>query len=141
MKIRKHRGSLADSIETMQEIEPTIEAIAAYLNKDNTVPYSDQELKTLQLYPYGGKDDKLGWDKTYIVLIVGNAVAFTDHQCITEQQRQQIINQLKAHAYNNCSRSLEISPHCKATEPTDIAVYILKYIDVIIDTVNGKYLQ
>lgn len=74
MKIRKHRGSAAESLDTMREIQPTIAAIAEYLNRNNETPFSTEELKTIAVRPYGGSNQ----ERTFVVTINGNPVAFTD---------------------------------------------------------------
>lgn len=68
MKIRAHREMLEDSMKTMKEIEPTIEAIAQYFNA---------EPESITVEKYGTFDYRIGWD-TYIVCVNGRAVGFTD---------------------------------------------------------------
>ncbi len=67
MKIREHRGMLADAMKTVKDIEPTTEAVACFLNtaKEN-----------IKVEPYGF-DNRIGWN-TYVVTDRGNGVAFTD---------------------------------------------------------------
>jgi hypothetical protein len=65
MKYRDHRRGLKESMETMREIEPTIDALAVILK----VPPS-----TVTVEPYG-YDHRIGWD-TYLVAVEGRAVGF-----------------------------------------------------------------
>lgn len=73
MKYRDHRGGLADSMKTVREIEPKIDALAVIL----TVPPS-----AITVEKYGGYDDRIGWD-TYMVCVEGRPVGFTDGPCST----------------------------------------------------------
>jgi hypothetical protein len=67
MKFREQRGGLAESMKTVQEIEPTIDALAVILK----VPPSAITVK-----PYT-HDKRIDWD-TYLVCVEGNAVGFTN---------------------------------------------------------------
>lgn len=68
MKYRPQRGSLAESMAAQMTIEsPTRLELAYWLGE----PAEDIEVKP---YVY---DDRIGWD-TYIVVVRGNAVGFTD---------------------------------------------------------------
>lgn len=61
MRIREHRELLEDSMKTMQECEPTLEAIAKIVG----VP-----VKQLTVDPYANfADDRIGWDRTYLIMI------------------------------------------------------------------------
>lgn len=71
MKYRDHRGGLDESMQTVREIEPTIDALAVTLK----VPPS-----TITVEKYGGYDNRIGWD-TYIVCVNGSARGFTDGPC------------------------------------------------------------
>jgi hypothetical protein len=73
MKYRDHRGGLAESMETVREIEPTIDALAVILK----VPSS-----AITVEKYGGYDERIGWD-TYLVCVEGQPVGFTDGPCST----------------------------------------------------------
>jgi hypothetical protein len=55
-------------METVREIEPTLDALAVILK----VPPS-----SVTVEPYGGIDKRIGWD-THLVCIDGDAVGFTD---------------------------------------------------------------
>ena len=82
MKLREHRGSLAESMETLVELE----------NRDALVRYY-QERHALDGLEFGPADIKVelyidrldartGWEKTYIVIIEGyGVVGFTDALC------------------------------------------------------------
>ena len=67
MKYRSHRGGLAESMETVVELQPTLDALAVYLK----VPASRI---TVEPYSY---DKRIGWN-THIVCIDGGACGFTD---------------------------------------------------------------
>lgn len=71
MKIRMHRGGLDDSMQTMQEIEPTCTAIMHYLRQHDV---ADADMAIMA---YGGIDNRTGWD-THLVEVAGLPVAFTN---------------------------------------------------------------
>lgn len=76
MKIRIHKGGLAESMKTVTEIEPTTEAIAEYLRSQwDSLGYGVYP-ENIRVEPYGF-DERIEWN-TYIVLLDGNGVAFTD---------------------------------------------------------------
>ena len=80
MKIREHRGLLADSMETVREIEPTKEALFKLIKESfkNWPTMLKIEEKDIHIKPYHGFDDRIGWD-TYRVTIDGYGVfGFTD---------------------------------------------------------------
>ena len=75
MKIRTHRGSLVDSMETLVEIEPTMVAVHEWVKStlENKLPAR----LTVTKYGYG-IDPRTGWD-TYVVILPGCGVlGFTD---------------------------------------------------------------
>ena len=60
MKARRHRGGFAESMETMEEIDPTWEAMEKYFQYPRSM---------LEVKPYGF-DERKGWNtKTYIVVV------------------------------------------------------------------------
>ena len=67
MKYRHHRGGLAESMETVREIEPTIAALEALLRATDV---------TVEKYGYG-IDERIGWD-THLVCVNGIPAGFTD---------------------------------------------------------------
>lgn len=67
MKYRHQRGGLKESMETVIEIEPTIDALAVVLK----VPPS---AITVESYTY---DKRIDWD-TYLVCVEGCAVGYTN---------------------------------------------------------------
>ena len=81
MKIREHRGSLAESMETVCEIEPTLEAVVDHMHADKGWPglYAKVTPETVRVEKYGsGTDPRIGWN-THIVTIEGYGVyGFTD---------------------------------------------------------------
>lgn len=75
MKIRMHRGALADSMETVQEIEATLPAVVAVIEARLGMTFDP---RLIEVSPYGGVDERIGWD-THIVTIRGYGVfGFTD---------------------------------------------------------------
>lgn len=77
MKIREHRGRLEDSMKTVAEIEPTLEAVTAHVN-DRLKPWGPVSPERIAVRPYGGFDARIGWD-TYIVVLEGyGPFGFTD---------------------------------------------------------------
>lgn len=76
MKLREHRGLLADSMKTVVEIDPTIESLAnAIQNSLHDFLCVDKDKIKVKPYVY---DDRIKWD-THIVTIDGYGVyGFTD---------------------------------------------------------------
>lgn len=76
MKIREHRRGFAESMETVVEIEPTIEAVAGVIRK--VWGESIGKCMIVTVTPYYGFDQRNGWD-THIVVVAGHGVfGFTD---------------------------------------------------------------
>jgi hypothetical protein len=76
IRIRAQRGSLDESLETVETIQGTKKAIADYFHKQwghLDSPIDESEIR-VEYYCY---DPRINWT-TYIVLIDGNAVGFTD---------------------------------------------------------------
>lgn len=71
MKIRKHRGGLSESIATMQDIEPTFEAIQKYMQSfDGLIAYTTEEFASLKVELYDPNPDTriAGWESgTYLI--------------------------------------------------------------------------
>jgi hypothetical protein len=76
MKIRVQRSLLADSMETVQDIVPTVEDIATYLRVQwGGLGYGvHADRITVEPYCY---DERINWN-THLVCLDGKAVAFTD---------------------------------------------------------------
>lgn len=76
MKLRQHRGSLADSMETQIDIEPTKEAVARYISLfwsyERTKP---EDIRT----EYVGYDDRI-MQETYYVLVNGQVFGMSDQE-------------------------------------------------------------
>lgn len=66
MKIRKHRGSLADSMATVRDIPLTIEAVVAFFQEDVLPPRLRLQNGDI-VFQYRTYDDRIGWD-TYSVI-------------------------------------------------------------------------
>jgi hypothetical protein len=84
MKFREHRGSLSESMETVIEIEPTKEALALAVDawrRRLGMPLTVIPQVTsanVDVMPYGGRDERIGWE-THLVTIKGwGPVGFTD---------------------------------------------------------------
>lgn len=81
MKFRHHRGSLAESMKTLVELDGR-ETLVNYLQKhfDLWFTFKPEQLK---VEPYGsGGDKRIGWKQTYLVTIEGFGVAgFADSPC------------------------------------------------------------
>lgn len=80
MKIRAHRGGLAESMATVVEIEPTAQAVADHITAawdwllDGKVISPD----SVKVKKYGdGVDTRIGWD-TYLVTVDGSVFGMTD---------------------------------------------------------------
>jgi hypothetical protein len=72
MKVRQHRGGLAESMATVKEVEPTLEALTAHINvlfSDFGPTVTADQLK----FRSQGMDTRIGWD-TYLVAIEGYGV-------------------------------------------------------------------
>lgn len=79
IRIRKHCGSLSDSMETCKQIHATKEAIKQYFRETfNQLGFNEESLETVQVEYYTGKDTRIGWEQTYIVLVDNHPYAFTD---------------------------------------------------------------
>jgi hypothetical protein len=73
MEIRRHAGSLDDSIATTKEIPNTMAAIRAYaLEQAKYLSYTEEELASFAVEPYGGPDERIGWDATFIITYVSH---------------------------------------------------------------------
>jgi len=77
MKVREHRGGLAEAMGTMVEIEPTMSALLQSMRESfKGWPINVTE-ENVHVEPYGF-DDRIGWD-TYIITIDGYGVyGFSD---------------------------------------------------------------
>ena len=76
MKFREHRGLLAESMETVVDLEG-FDALVAYL-AEKFKPWGVEVTPELvKAEKYGGFDTRIGWD-TWIVMVDGAAVGFTD---------------------------------------------------------------
>ncbi|UXN70914.1 hypothetical protein N8A98_06925 [Devosia neptuniae] len=76
MKFRWHRGSLADSMDTVVEFNGTKEALTVLLKADALPWFPPLDIHDVLVEPYT-VDDRIGWD-TYLVTVDGKAVGFTD---------------------------------------------------------------
>lgn len=77
MKFRMHRGGFAESMMTACEIEPTMIGLAQMLRQQ--IMYDLREPVSIQVKEYDASPDmRNGWEKTCIVLLHGDPIAFTD---------------------------------------------------------------
>lgn len=74
MKFRQHRGTLAESMETVVELADRA-ALDAYLVKQ-LKPWMDVTPERIEAKPYT-HDRRIDWD-TWAVLVDGTIVGFTD---------------------------------------------------------------
>lgn len=74
-KFRFHRGSLADSMATVVEVDGRTALID--LLDDTIIRDLPPKAYAVTVKPYGGIDERIGWD-TYIVLVDEIPVGFTD---------------------------------------------------------------
>jgi hypothetical protein len=77
MKIRPQRGLLAEAMAEVEDIEPTREAVAAYLNRVYgrvSLRYMLPEDITVEPYCH---DRRTGWN-THVICEKGCACGFTD---------------------------------------------------------------
>jgi hypothetical protein len=81
MQIRCHRGSLEESVETMQTIPATIEAIREYvIQHTDPIPFSASVINSITVMPYSNdKETRIeGWDgPTFLVVYrIGGSGSF-----------------------------------------------------------------
>lgn len=77
MKIRLHRGGYDESMATIKQIQPTLEAVVGYVQTDLPVASIRDGFGRVEVKPYG-YDERNGWD-THVVMVHGYGVfAFTD---------------------------------------------------------------
>jgi hypothetical protein len=74
MKIRMHRSSLQEALATIEEIEPTLEAVRAHVEAHGGVPILPAAIVRVERYGY---DPRIDWD-THLVMYGKWPVAFTD---------------------------------------------------------------
>ena len=73
MKYRDHRGGLADSMETVQEVS-SIDEIKQHLNKFyNQFGKSVEEIK----FEHVGMDKRINWDTYYVLQRLDSETNFT----------------------------------------------------------------
>jgi hypothetical protein len=77
MKIRLHRGGLAESMATLETIEPTTEAIHEYFTRYRVLGVGSTSRIEVCAYT-SGADSRIGWSGTKIVLVDGAPAAFCD---------------------------------------------------------------
>lgn len=74
MKYRPHRGSLADSMAEVIEIDGRARLID-HLRKDFAPwPDLDGRAEQIKIAPYGGDDDRIGWRNVHIITLDGYGV-------------------------------------------------------------------
>ncbi|MCK9567521.1 hypothetical protein M0R72_01065 [Candidatus Pacearchaeota archaeon] len=77
MKLRQHRGGLAESMATTIEIEPTMEALLVAI-RERYKGLMDVADDAVSVNPHGHHDKRNNWN-THIVVIQGFGVyGFTD---------------------------------------------------------------
>jgi hypothetical protein len=95
MKFREHRGGLAESMETLVEVDSKL-ALVVYIQNllapyRVTVAYEDV-VSTL----YGSSGDaRIGWEKVYIVTVKGyGVIGFSDAPI--EPEKEKVADQIRA---------------------------------------------
>jgi hypothetical protein len=73
MKFREHRGGLAESMETVVEVANRVELIIHLAHLMERYPGTVVDFQKIKIEPYGGWDERIGWD-TYIVTLEGYGV-------------------------------------------------------------------
>lgn len=78
MKIRAHRGSLAEAMKTAREIDPSAEAVSEFLREHVSLAFEvSPELITVEKYG-SGVDERTGWDTHSVSLADAGIFAWTD---------------------------------------------------------------
>lgn len=76
MRFRLHRGGLSESMATLVVMEATLEKLVEYLS--TLSPFDVPPVNSIQVDPYSGPDKRIGWDATFIVIVNGHPIGFTD---------------------------------------------------------------
>lgn len=74
VQFREHRGSLTDSMETLQTFKTKADLVRYLQGAVNP----EIEASDLEIEEYAGPDPRIGWMMTYIVLLDGMPIGFTD---------------------------------------------------------------
>jgi len=84
MKYRQHKGMLADSMETVVELDATIEALVDHINDvyADVCPPVSAANTTVADYGYDGR---INWN-THIVIGDGHVCGFTDGPVQTKEE-------------------------------------------------------
>lgn len=71
MRVRQHRGTLAESLKTVKQIPPTKDDLADHINTvlDFPVKFGPGSLSIIDQ----GVDDRIGWN-SYLVMVEGLGV-------------------------------------------------------------------
>lgn len=78
MQFRQHRGSLADSMETVAVMEPTFKAILNYLKQQGVLGFDQINSTNAFHCKRYGYDERIDWN-TYLISVDGHGVVgFTD---------------------------------------------------------------
>lgn len=72
MKYRDHKGSLSDSLDTVQEIN-SIDELKNHLNKSHND--FGKEVKEIK-FEYMGFDKRINWETYYVLFILNNEAHF-----------------------------------------------------------------
>jgi hypothetical protein len=72
MKVREHRGSLADSMRTVREVAGREELFTVI--RETLAPFGVLlQPEQITVKPYGGRDERIGWD-THLISVQGYGV-------------------------------------------------------------------
>ena len=83
LKYRPQRGGLAESMTQVADISPNLAALTKHINDLGWFwyPIHSDQVKVI----HQGFDARINWD-TYIVMVDGQAVGFTDGPCTESKQ-------------------------------------------------------
>lgn len=78
VQFREHRGSLADSVKTLQTFHTRDELVRYAASAVR--PYNPYvELDDVTIEPYSDQpDERIGWSRTFVVKVAGGVFGFTD---------------------------------------------------------------
>lgn len=85
-KFRWHRGSLAESMETVVDFDGSKEALVVLLKVDAMPWFPALEPEHVAVEPYC-YDERIGWD-SHMVTVMGGAIGFTDGPLAIEAPKE-----------------------------------------------------
>lgn len=70
MRFRSHRGGLGESLATTVDVAD-VKALAEHIRTTLPAWGFGKDVSNLEIEPYGGDDDRIGWKDVHIVTIDG----------------------------------------------------------------------